>query len=230
MHDNPLHHRGQAAMIDTIDPAAVVFEQLSVRAGDVANATPRDDLTAFGEAIRWDDSGWPPFRIYAVIFDALDDAAIVGMAEPFGQARAAFSDGAAATFGPAAEAYGLNSALDAKEQTRREQLQFNAHCAAMPLEMMGGMVEAQRYRDAVFARAIKQAHETHGGPVAVILGHGHARKDWGVPRYLERIAPDLSVYSVGFVETGARDLPFDLRIETEAAVRSDPCGTLAPKT
>lgn len=230
VHDNPRHHLGQAAMIEEIQPKAVIFEQLSPRGAQIANSTPRDDLTALGEAMNWDNSGWPPFRIYAVIFDVMGDTPAVGMASPFGKAREAFASGAAATFGAGAEQYGLTSSLDGTEQAAREQLQYDAHCAAMPLEMMPGMVEAQRYRDAAFAKTIIEAVETYGSPVAVILGNGHARTDWAVPRYLERVSPDLGVFSVGFVEIGAPDLPFDLQIPTEAPDRGDPCAALAPKT
>jgi len=230
VHDNPRHHLGQAAMIEQIQPKAVVFEQLSPRGAAIANTVSRDDLTALGEALDWDNTGWPPFRMYAVIFDVMGDTPAVGMAKPFGKAREAFALGAAETFGTGAEAYGLTSALATDEQAAREQLQFDAHCAAMPIELMPGMVEAQRYRDAAFARTILEAVETYGSPVAVILGHGHARNDWAVPRFLNRVSPDLDVFSVGFVEIGAPELPFDLQIATEAPERGDPCAALAPKT
>jgi uncharacterized iron-regulated protein len=91
--------------------------------------------------------------------------------------------------------------------------------------MMGGMVEAQRFRDAIFANAALKALETHGSPVVVITGHGHARRDWGIPFMITQADPDVMVFSVGFMETPARedDPRFDATVVTAAAERADPC-------
>ena len=92
--------------------------------------------------------------------------------------------------------------------------------------MMPGMVEAQRLRDAALARATLQAMADTGGPVAVIAGSGHARRDWGIPAALAVAAPELSVLSVGQIEAeGAAEpeQPFDLWLVTEPTPREDPC-------
>ena len=105
------------------------------------------------------------------------------------------------------------------------QMQFEAHCEAMPLAMMGGMVEAQRLRDAAFAAATLDALERHGAPVVVITGNGHARKDWGMPALIALADPGVTLWSVGFVETPRPldDPRFDLTVATEPAPRDDPC-------
>jgi uncharacterized iron-regulated protein len=139
--------------------------------------------------------------------------------------RRAFTHGAAQVFGPDAETYGLTDPLSEDEQAIRELGQFDAHCAAMPFEMMGGMVQAQRLRDAAFARAVLDAIDTHGVPVMLITGNGHARLDWGVPANLARVRPSLKVTSIG---QGERQEPpegiFSWTLNgAPSPDRSDPC-------
>ena len=77
---------------------------------------------------------------------------------------------------------------------------MQAHCDALPEDMLPGMVAVQRLRDAVLARAVVRAMDDTGGPVAVITGNGHARRDWGMPAMLARAAPDLDVWVLGQTE------------------------------
>lgn len=227
VHDNATHHAHQAAALAALQPKAVVFEMLTP--AQAAKVTPdlRGDAQALGAALNWAHSGWPDFAMYHPLFLA-SDAPVYGAALPPDEVRRAFADGAATVFGDEAGAYGLDQPLPAAMQAEREQLQFEAHCDAMPLEMMGGMVEAQRLRDAAFARAVVQAHADTGGPVAVITGNGHARKDWGVPAALALAAPQLSLISVAQFEEAAHDPGnYDFWLITEAAERDDPCAIFA---
>ncbi|MEM6619067.1 MAG: ChaN family lipoprotein [Pseudomonadota bacterium] len=220
VHDNPHHHRLQAQAISALRPTAVVFEMLSPeQAARVAGTAPSD----LAEVLAWAESGWPPFELYAPIFAALGDARAVGAAVPRADMRQAFMDGAVAVFGAEAGAYGLDQTLAEEEQSTREDRQFTAHCEAMPRGMMANMVEAQRLRDAVFARATRNALAAHGGPVVLVTGSGHADTAWGVPVYLRAAAPDLRFISVGFTEGGDGGV-FDIRVPTPAPEnRPDPC-------
>lgn len=219
VHDNPDAHLGQAAALQELQPTAVVFEMLT------ADDAVRADADRMSIAQAWEASGWRDFPIYAPIFDALGSARIVGAAAPRETVRAVYTDGAAALFGPDAPKFGLDKPLPDDEQTARQQLQFEAHCEAMPIEMMAGMVAVQRYRDAVFARAALDALDKYGPPVAVIAGNGHARTDWGVPALIAQAAPDVTTHAIAFVEQ-ATDIPFDeLRI-VPPAERDDPCASL----
>lgn len=225
VHDNGLHHLAQAAAIAAIKPKAVVFEMLSAEQAALITPELLLDQVALKAALKWDDFGWPDFALYYPVFSALGDAQIYGAARPRDQVRRAFGEGAAGVFGATgAKLLGLDLPLPEEQLARRAQEQFEAHCEAMPLEMMGGMVEAQRFRDAAFADVVLRAVETVGGPVVLIAGNGHARIDWAVPFMLTIAAPELSVLSVGMLEQPATDTPpYDVWLQTEAAEREDPC-------
>ena len=98
----------------------------------------------------------------------------------------------------------------------------------MPCEaMLPGMVRVQRLRDAMLARAALRAMAETGGPVVVITGNGHARRDWGMPAVLARVAPELALHVIGQTEDGL-PLPggFDELLSSPAPVRDDPCKAL----
>ena len=102
-------------------------------------------------------------------------------------------------------------------------MQFEAHCEAMPLEMMGMMVNIQRLRDARLADQALQAVKETGGPVVIITGNGHARSDWGAPAVLS-VASDLTVFALGQSEDGTQPRgTFDLVLDSPGLERPDPC-------
>lgn len=226
MHDNPAHHANQARAVAGLAPSALVFEMLTPE--QAAKVTPalRADRAALDEALGWAESGWPDFAMYYPIF-ATSQAAIYGGALPRDEVRRAVQEGAAAVFGEEAAEYGLADPLPADQQQEREELQRQAHCNALPEKLLSGMVEAQRLRDGALARAVVQAMDATGGPVAVITGNGHARRDWGLPAALAHAAPDLALISVGQLEEAPEeDAPYDLWLVTEPAQREDPCAGL----
>jgi uncharacterized iron-regulated protein len=93
------------------------------------------------------------------------------------------------------------------------------------------MVQAQRLRDAALARAVVKAMEATGGPVAVITGNGHARRDQGIPSVLARAAPELDVLSIGQLEGPVgNDQPYDLWLVTGTVPRGDPCAAFGTQT
>ncbi|SEP21601.1 Uncharacterized iron-regulated protein [Salinihabitans flavidus] len=219
VHDNVDAHRRQAEALEALNPSAVVFEMLTSDEARKADAD-RGKIPSI-----WAQSDWPEYSLYEPIFEALGDARIVGAAAPRETIGDVYGKGAAALFGADAGRFGLDAPLPEDQQAAREAHQFAAHCEAMPREMMAGMVEVQRYRDAVFARAALEALDTYGPPVAVIAGNGHARTDWGVPAVIARVAPEVSTRSVAFVE-GETDMPFDETHVVPPAERDDPCLSL----
>ena len=224
VHDNPAHHLNQSVVVRRYAPRALVFEMLTPEQAAGFRPDLVADADALAAALDWEAGGWPDFALYFPIFFAGQAAAIYGGALPYEQVRRAVSGGAAAAFGADAPLYGLDEALPPDEEAARQADQQAAHCGALPPEMLAGMVEAQRLRDAGLARAVLQALAEVGGPVVVIAGTGHARRDWGVPAALARAAPGLSVLSIGQLEADpGADAPFDLWLVTEPAPREDPC-------
>lgn len=225
VHDNPLHHIHQTRATHAIAPAALVFEMLTPeQAARIPPELPPEGELA--DLLDWDASGWPDFAMYYPIFAAAPGARIFGAGLPRDQARAAMTDGTAAHFPDDPARFGLDRALDADEQALREGLQDDAHCNALPPEMLPAMVEIQRLRDALLAEAALRAHTETGGPVVVITGTGHTRTDWGAPAAFA-LASDLQTLSIGQYE-GEPDStpPSDLWLVTEPHLRTDPCAAL----
>lgn len=221
VHDNPAHHTNQARAVATLAPKALVFEMLQPGVSMPDSYASADDL---GAALGWNASGWPDFALYYPIFTAAPTAQVYGAEIGRDLARQAFKDGIAAVFGPDAEAYGLTTPLPAKDQALREDEQAQAHCNALPPDLLPGMVDVQRLRDASLARAVVQALADTGGPVAVITGTGHARRDQGLPAVLRLVAPETSVLSIGQFEAAPDpDAPYDLWLITDPHPREDPC-------
>jgi uncharacterized iron-regulated protein len=230
VHDNPAHHVAQAAITAHVQPRAIVFEMLTATQASAVTPDIRADQDALALALDWANSGWPDFAMYHPIFTAAPGAAIYGAGVPRDAARAAMQAGIADSFGADAADYGLTDALPADVQAAQEDLQQQAHCNAMPPEMLPIMVDLQRLRDAVLARETLRALDDTGGPVVVITGNGHAREDWGVPSYLAALRPDLDVLTIGQQEDGA-GAPggFDILLSAPAVDRPDPCAIFRTK-
>ncbi len=199
LHDNPFHHENQTAAVTSLNPAALVFEMLTPEQAGTVNSMKNADTATLAEALNWADTGWPDFVMYHPILVATE-APVFGAALPRGKVREAVGVGAAGVFGEEAGRFGLTTPLPDDQRKLREAEQMKAHCNALPAELLPGMVEAQRLRDAAIASAIVTAFEASGGPVVVITGNGHARSDWGVPHNLRLAAPDLSVLVIAQLE------------------------------
>ncbi|TXH95449.1 MAG: hypothetical protein E6Q73_14825 [Pseudorhodobacter sp.] len=223
IHDNPTHHTHQARAVAALRPKALVFEMLTAEQA-AAMPQPLPDAATLAAALQWDAQGWPDFALYYPIFAAAPTARVYGAGIPRDMARKTFDTGIAAQFGPEAKAYGLTTPLAPADQSAREAEQSEAHCNALPPELLPGMVAVQRLRDAALARAVVQALADTGGPVAVITGNGHARRDQGLAVPLARVAPDARLLSLAqFEEAAPETPPYDLWLTTPAAPRPDPC-------
>ena len=224
IHDNPRHHDVQAERVEAFAPAAIVFEMLTPDQARMVTPDNRADPAALAEALDWATSGWPDFAMYHPIFMAAPDARVYGAQIPRHVARDAFETGVEQAFGGDAALYGLADPLPDEEQQAREAMQMAAHCDALPADMLPGMVQIQRLRDAELARAVVEAVAETGGPVAVITGNGHARRDWGVPVYLEKAAPGLELHVIGQTEDDATlNGVFDEVVSAPPVDRPDPC-------
>lgn len=224
VHDNPGHHAVQAEAVADLAPAAVVFEMLTPEQAGAVTPDNRGDAAALAAALDWAATGWPDFDLYYPIFAAAPEAVVIGAGVPREGTREAMQIGVPRAFGEGADIYGLTDELGAEELADRLNLQLAAHCGAMPTGVLPAMVDLQRLRDAMLARAALDAFETTGGPVIVITGNGHARKDWGAPSYLARVAPDVPLFSLGQGEDGGvPDGGFDMVLDAPGVDRDDPC-------
>lgn len=223
VHDHSGHHLNQARAVAAIQPSAMVFEMLTEAQAAKAPAT-WDSAEELGTALDWAGSGWPDFAMYYPIFQAAPAARIFGAALPRAQARAVFDQPLAQVFAGDTARFGLDQALPKAEQAARETLQAKAHCNALPAELLPGMVNVQRLRDAELARVAELALRETGGPVVVITGTGHVRRDWGAPAALAVAAPGVSTLALGQYEVAAPDPALtDFWIVTDAVDRDDPC-------
>ena len=232
LHDNPAHHRNQASIIRDLQPDALVFEMIEPSVALSVTGDLREDREALERTLAWEESGWPDFGMYFPIFGAAPDAAVFGGAASREDVRRATFDGAAPVFGDAASLFGIDQPLEESQLATRLDLQREAHCNALPEEMLGGMVEAQRLRDAVLASAtvaaLLEARNASETPqVVVIAGNGHAREDWGVPALLRTYfagAPDIDIRTLAQYERASPETaPYSAWLSTEPAERDDPC-------
>lgn len=233
VHDNPQHHAIQARLVSRLSPAGLAVEMIPSASeegvGVFLNQGGR--YGDIGPAVGWDRLGWPDWALYRPIFQAAEGAVVTGGALASRRIRQALDDGAEAAAAAAADPVlvrALSNGLPEKNRKAMEAEMIAAHCNKLPLSVARTMVEAQRLRDASFAAAVLRARRD-GGPVVLITGTGHARADHGVPLYLARLAPELKVMSVGFLESeqpsveAAAGQPFDAIVVTLPALRDDPC-------
>lgn len=222
-HDNPTHHEEQGRLTAQIGARAVVFEMIPDGVRHELSEIPSDE--ALAERLDWWGRGGKDVALYRPVLEASKGLPLYGALIDRPAARAAMETGIAKAFGPDATRYGLAVPLDEGEQAEREAYQMEAHCNAMPEEMLSVLVSLQRLRDAALARAVLQAFEEVGGPIVVITGNGHARKDRGAPRMLTQVAPSLRVVTIGQGEEGnAPDGVFDAYLnDAPVPEREDPC-------
>jgi len=222
VHDNAHHHVAQAAIAAQLTPRAVVFETL--RPDDPGIIAVAETAEAAAEALDWADRGWPEFHHYYQIIEAVPTAVVFGAEVPREDITASFGSSAAGVFGEDAARFGLDQPLDKAEQTAREARQMAAHCDALPPEMLPGMVEVQRLRDAALSQAVLQGREVVGsGPVLVITGNGHAHREWGVPALLAIADPSLEIFVIEQLEAPGSSASADAVLVAPPADRPDPC-------
>jgi uncharacterized iron-regulated protein len=243
-HDNADHHRLQAWLLRELIARgrrpAVGFEMFETTdAPAIARylaAAPRD-AAGLGDAVNWGRSGWPPWELYRPIAAAALDAGlpIVATNLPRTVARTLSRQGVAGVDPALAARLGLDRPLPPERQAPMASEIRDAHCGQIPESMVGGMVAAQRARDAQIARSLAEAATADGG--VLIAGAGHVRTDRGVPVDLAALAPGARVLSVAFVEVGddrqepgsyaerfgVATLPFDFVWFTPRVEDRDPC-------
>jgi uncharacterized iron-regulated protein len=216
-HDNPDHHRLEAAALADVAedrPAAMVLEMIPTdkqAALDQLFATKKNDVHAadIGLAVEWDKSGWPAFTQYQPLFEVAvgSRVAIVGGDLSRSDAHAITHGGADAIRPELATDFHLSTPLPPDVEAAFEKEIADVHCGMLPPAFVPKMVLAQRARDATLAKAVldEGALQTANAPkyasVVLVSGAGHARTDRGAPKLLqERGVPASQMISVGMLE------------------------------
>ena len=238
VHGNPDHHDGQLEVVRALVSQgvrpALSFEIFDLGDQGVIDALRRDgapdaDDLADGvnmEGRGWDWSGYRPLVQYALDEGLEIIAANLSRSGAMDVARG----GLEALPARERQRLGLDQALEEGLRERLEQRIVDAHCGHLPRERAGGMIDAQRARDAYMADRLARVE----GPVVLIAGAIHGRRDYGVPAYLAALAPERRVVSVAFVEvdparpeardyTDSTESPHDLLWFTRRSSPDDPC-------
>jgi uncharacterized iron-regulated protein len=247
IHDNPHHHRLQAeilqALVDRGQQPTVVFEMIPEDLQDELDAhldKHPDDAEGLGLAVSWEERGWPDWRIYQPIAEVAIANRLEIRAGGLSEAlqRRLAKEGTDAVDQRERERLGLETEMSSKAASLLDELLFRSHCGVIPREALASMRLIQRARDGAMADAIEKAAED--GPVVLIAGAGHARRDWGVPAQLAARDAGLEITSFALVEvrpeltqpstylpagTGAAPV-YDLLVFTLPAQRDDPCAIL----
>ena len=227
-HDNPDHHVKQAELVAALRPRGLAFEMIPQDSEGMVNTLRRDgaSLDAIGEALDWQNSGWPDWSLYAPILAAVPDAYIAGGALSKQTLGKLYAQGAPG-LGPRMTArYGLDEPLAPKLEAAMLDEQHAAHCEMLDRSKLLPMVAVQRAWDAAYAEAWSRAGRRGGGLSILICGNAHARLDRGAPAYLAQAEPLARIASIGQLETD--DAPVGTETYTVTTVspppeRGDPC-------
>jgi uncharacterized iron-regulated protein len=246
-HDNPDHHRLQAAMIKALVDhgrrPAVAMEMLDLddqpKVDDAARLHPRD-VDAFFGAVAWEKKGWPSASDYAPILRVAlaEGLPIIAANLPARDTHALVHGGVAALEPAVVARLGLAAPMPEPFAASLRAELAESHCGMLPASMLEPMSLAQRARDAEMAARLELGKQD--GAV-LIAGTGHVRKDRGVPRELARLG-EGSLVSVAFAEVmhDERDParygaewhadrpPFDFVWFTPRATDADPCEGMRP--
>lgn len=233
-HDNPEHHRLQLRILQTrLDAGArpaLLMEQF-----DNDQQAAIDQARKAGKDLAPLMRGWD-WALYRPLVALADSTRIPLRAAnlPRGATRPVVREGYATLAAGEAQRLALEAVWDAARQNYMTDAIEASHCGQVSPQLRDGLVRAQRLRDATLAdSALGQLDQG----VVFILGRGHARRDVGVPRYLEARRPGTRVLSIGFVEVDAGRTapaqyenervggiaPYDILWFTPRAERPDPC-------
>jgi uncharacterized iron-regulated protein len=237
-HDNRDHHRLQAEIVralqrDARRPRAVAFEMIGAdRQLDIVeylDAHP-GDAAGLGTAVDWAASGSPDWAVYEPIARAaLANGAQIVAADLDEEAQdAVFNRGAQSLRSSFVRRTGLDRDFPAALTSNLRDELDRAHCGAVPPEVVSGMYQVQRARDAMLADRLAAASGKAGG--ILIAGNDHVRNDRGVPWYLARLKPAAHTLSIGLLEVQDYQrrppaaLPYDyVWFTARVADGQDPC-------
>lgn len=229
VHDNSVGQRQRAALLRQRVEAGwrpvMVLEQFDRENQDLLDKAQKSCLDAqclirVAGGGRWDWQQYYPLLQLALDYHLPLVAGNLSRAD----ASRVVRDGMRAVLDARSMAdYQLEQALPTPLRAAQAAEIASSHCNMVPDMMVEGMVNAQVARDIWMARLIR---EQRPRDVVLIAGNGHVRKDIGVPYWLARVEPALSLHSVGYAEAAVAPGQYDTVVQVAAPVRPDPCASL----
>lgn len=233
-HDNPEHHRLQAHILQ-IRLAAGARPALLMEQFDLDQQGAIDEARRSGKDLAPEMRGWS-WPLYAPLVALADAAGIPLRAAnlPRSATRPIVREGYATLAAGELPRLALDSVWNDARQAYMVRVIDRSHCGKITPELRNGLIRAQRLRDATLADAALGQIDKG---VVFILGRGHARRDVGVPLYIEARRPGTRILSIGFVEVADKDTQptqyenervgngaaYDVIWFTPRAERPDPC-------
>ena len=241
VHGNPVHHARQLEVLQwlrasgqTPTVAFEIFDLEDQATIDHFIAAGQRDAARLGEQLGMEARGWPFASYQPLVQYALDEGLpILAVNLSREQAQRVGREGLEALdSAPVRQILQQHSLTSAVQEALYAHI-FAAHCEYLPKAHVPAVALAQQARDATIAWSLKQAHAA--APVVLITGAGHVRTDYGVPFYLQALAPQAALLSVGFIEIHAKratlaayvqdvaDAPYDVLWFSARTSPEDPC-------
>jgi len=239
-HDNPVHHKHQAWVIDTLSTklptASVAFEMISNIQGE---AIAKEKFSSSDELIsilNQYEAGWEYEQNYKPVFDSVIKAGYSMHPANFDRSTLFDIVKKGEEKAPQAIRAVLNkNRVDEKHKAVIAKEIEEAHCGMANIKMVNAMLLGQRVRDAVMSLAL--VNNRNNQSAVLIAGSGHVRNDRGVPVYLQNEDKSASILAIGFMEVHEEadtvdayaeywksdQLPFDYVWFTARVDRPDPC-------
>jgi uncharacterized iron-regulated protein len=241
-HDNPLHHKYQAWIIQQLHNqgrhVAVAFEMINPEQEAVLKKHDIKSADQIFDLLDWEKTGWPSRAIYKPVFQAALNANDKIVAANISRKDLTQIVMQGESQVPEAIQAQLNDNPMSKEAEAMLRTEIEqSHCQMLPESMVPAMMLGQRVRDAVIANSLVANKQKDG--IVLIAGSGHTQKN-GVPMYLHSSDKSARVFSMAWMEVdqrlskpeeyaqywGGDDLPFDYVWFTARIDRPDPCEEL----
>jgi len=233
VHDNAAQHalRGRLLSAFAARRPAVVFEQFTESDGPIPTPSDGEPLEPWLDRNGFDRAAWKWPLHRPVVEAAIASGRSLWGSHVSREALRPVVRGGEPAAPPHLRSLLERAPLDSAARAALDQDLIEGHCGRLPETMIVGMRAAQTVRDAAMAQALLRARAT--GPVWLIAGNGHVRRDIAVPRLLRAAAPTENVLAVGLLERPAGGgMPsqatrgmFDLVIVTPRVARPDPCAS-----
>ena len=241
-HDNPVHHRYQTWVIDGLRAhkrsAMVAFEMISRQQGALIADAKYDSADTFVAAMKPVPSNWQYEPHYMSLFESAINAGFEIRAASLDREniRAIGNKGEQEIPAPIKTALDYNALTVEQVASLRKEI-VGSHCGMDHEGMVSAMMLTQRVKDAVMMDSLLGSADAGVETKVLVAGSGHARKDWGVPKYLVQSRPDAKIVSIAWLEVvpeadvvadyaqrwGNGTLPFDYVWFTPRTDRPDPC-------